>query len=150
RRSNPLLAGVVALWPSAQGRPRSIGNTFGCARSATEPWGARRPATCAGERPHGVARGMAPLTSVWRVLAGELGRQCIETFLLALKPCLPAPGALQIVPDVNRKPSELIDFELDTVPILGSVQSTVVRAARQNVAGFQRMQRACPLDAARD
>src|SRR5262249_20436400 len=95
----------------------------------------------------GTGQGLAALSFAWRILAAELGRHCIETFLLTFKPRLPGPGALQIVPHVDRKPSELIDLELDPVSILESVQPTMVRAARQNVARFERVQRACPLNA---
>ena len=67
-----------------------------------------------------------------------------------VEPRFPAPGALELVAHVEAQLAEPFDFQLDHVAVHERVQAAVIGAGRQNVAGLQRMDRADPLDAARD
>mgnify|MGYP003694056147 CR=1 FL=1 len=51
---------------------------------------------------------------------------------------------------LKRSRPEAVGLELDHVAVLKGAQAAVVGAGRENVAGLERMDRADPLDAARD
>src|SRR6266850_2103851 len=84
------------------------------------------------------------------VLAGQLWRETFKPLLLSLQPCLSCPGALEIVADLHVQPAERLSFELDQVAVLKWIQTAVIRAAGEDVARFERMDRAHPFDAARN
>src|SRR5688572_21671692 len=85
-----------------------------------------------------------------RVLARQLRRRAFEVLLLAVEPRLAAPRALQLVLDVELEPAETFRLDLDHVAVLEPGETAVVRAGREDVPGFDRMDRAHPLDAARN
>src|SRR5215470_20000137 len=84
------------------------------------------------------------------ILARQLRSHRIKSLFLALKACLAAPSAAQIVSHAEGELAEAVDLELDPIAVLECMQPAVIGAARQDVAGLERVQCACPLDASRD
>src|SRR5437899_2388877 len=85
-----------------------------------------------------------------RVLPASLRRCSLESLLLALMTCFTTPGPLQLVLHVDGQLAQALRLELDRVPILEGAKPAVVGAQREYVAWLQRVDRADPLDAARD
>src|SRR5256885_13106613 len=85
-----------------------------------------------------------------RVLARQLRRRAFLLLLLAIQARLPAPGALEVVADVEAEPAQPFGLDLDPVAVLESAEAAMVRAGRDDVAGVERVDRRDPLDAARD
>src|SRR5262249_6638882 len=84
------------------------------------------------------------------VFAAQLRRDRIEAFFLTLETRFAAPGPLQAIADGEGEPAETIDLKLDAIAILEGMQPAVVGSAGEDVAGLERVQGACPLDAARN
>ena len=76
-----------------------------------------------------------------RVLARELRAQALEAGLGPLVPRLAFPGAPQIIADVHPQAAERTDLQLEHVAVDQRVQTTMVRAGRDDVAGLERMHR---------
>src|SRR5271165_1731189 len=91
------------------------------------------------------------------VFAGQLRRdvrigasRLLRRLLVHLQTGLASPGTLQLVLDVESKPAETVDLELDLVAVLEGVEAAVVGAGGDDVARLQGVDRGQPLDAARD
>ena len=56
-----------------------------------------------------------------------------------LKPGIPRPSALQIIPDMKTQPAQPFGLQFDQIAILKRVKSAVIGSGRQNVAGLERM-----------
>src|SRR5688572_33343850 len=85
-----------------------------------------------------------------RVLAGELRRRAFLVLLLAVEARLAAPRAFELVLHVELEPPQSFRFDFDHVAVLERGEAPVIGAGREDVAGLYRMDRAHPLDAARD
>src|SRR5205807_4369528 len=93
---------------------------------------------------------LEPLPRRGRVLPGQLRRRALELLFLTVEPGLPAPGPLEVVPDVEAQPAEPIGLDLDAIAVLEAAEPAMVRAGRDDVAGVEGVDRGDPLDAARD
>src|SRR5262245_54860440 len=90
------------------------------------------------------------LSGRFRILAGELRRAARQSLLLVLEARVAPPGALELVAHFHAQPAHALDLELDPVAVLERGQAAVVGTGREHVAGLERVDRADPLDAARD
>src|SRR5215467_4166999 len=84
------------------------------------------------------------------VLSGQLRRRPFQLLFLPIEPRLTAPGALEVVADVEAQPAELLGLDLDAIAVLEPAEPAMIRAGGKNVAGIERMDRGDPLDAARN
>src|ERR1700722_18462546 len=85
-----------------------------------------------------------------RVFPRNLRGWSFLALLLAIKPGLTQPGALQFVLDIETEPPQTLGFQFDNIPIHEAGQATVIGPGRQNVTRLQRMDRTRPLDTASD
>src|SRR5581483_1530321 len=85
-----------------------------------------------------------------RVFPRKLRRKTIPSLFLALQARFARPGAFEVVANFYAQAAERLGFELDRVAVLKRIQAAVVGAAGEHVAGLERMDRAHPLDAARN
>src|SRR5262249_13800002 len=86
-----------------------------------------------------------------RVFPGQLRRRhLLRALVLHVEARLATPGALEVVAHVEAQLAEPFGLELDHVTVLEGVEAAVVGAGRQYVAGLEGVDRADPLDAARD
>src|SRR2546426_4253580 len=157
-RAAPPKSVTLLRWPVfPNGRRSIISSPLSVAEKV---WGASRrtrPRSSLSPRAPG-RRGPSPAPACgaphlsWSgcVFPGQLRCRALELFLLPVQPGLPAPGALEVVPDVETQAAELLGLDLDPVPVLESAQAAMVRARRDDVAGVQRVDRGDPLDAARN
>src|SRR5690348_1685241 len=91
------------------------------------------------------------------VFSGQLRRDVgigagslLRRLLVHLQPGFASPGALQLVLDVEGEPPDAVDLQLDLVAVLKGVETAVVGAGGDDVTRLQGVDRAQPLDAARD
>src|SRR5919108_3151904 len=84
------------------------------------------------------------------ILARELWGLSFKSLLLPLQPRLSCPRAFEIVADLHTQTAQWLGFELDQVAVLERIQSTMIGSQREHITWFQRMDRADPLDTARD
>src|SRR5262249_50154651 len=124
-------------WPRPRARPRRA---------------ARLPCRLDAPRGSSLAGGfLFTLPQALGVLAGGLRRR--PAFLLAFGRLLgrgAGPGALELVLAVELQAGEAFGLELDHVAVHERAQAAMVGAGREDVAGFHRVDRAHPLDTARD
>src|SRR5262245_20373539 len=84
------------------------------------------------------------------VLPTGLGGRAVVALLLALEPGLASPGPLELVLDVDGQLAQPLGLDLDLVAVHERVETAMVGAGGQDVAGFEGVNRGDPLDAAGD
>src|SRR5207244_10008399 len=110
----------------------------------------RSRASAGGAQPRDGRRRAPPLSRSGCVLPRQLRRGALQLLLLPIQPCLSAPGALEVVADVEVQPAQALGLDLDPIAVLEAAQPAVIRAGRDQVAGLERVDRGDPLDAARN
>src|SRR5262249_36320010 len=84
------------------------------------------------------------------VLPGQLRCRAFLLLLLPVQPRLAAPGALEVVADVEGQAAHPLGLDLDPVAVLEATEPPVIGAGRDDVARVERVDRGDPLDAARN
>src|SRR5690349_6501014 len=85
-----------------------------------------------------------------RVLTGKLRCESFQPLFLPLQPSLASPSPFQIVTYLDVQATQRFGFELDQIAVLERIQTAMIGSTGEHITRLERVNRADPLDTARN